>query len=83
MNNLHRLSGGHVILDIIGNLVANIRQFQQFLFDRRQLLRPVFGIFELRLEDNRPSPCEAPNILVNSDRLCPSCMSLFDFDDVT
>jgi hypothetical protein len=28
------LSGGHTILDVIGNPVANICQFQQFLFDQ-------------------------------------------------
>ena len=45
MNNLHRLSGGHAILDIIGNLVANIRQFQQFLFD--QGVVSFFGQFSV------------------------------------
>jgi hypothetical protein len=35
MNNLHQLSGGHAILDIDSNLVANVRQFQQFLLDQR------------------------------------------------
>jgi hypothetical protein len=36
-----------VILDIIGNLVANIRQFQQFLSD--QGLDSFFGQFSNRL----------------------------------
>jgi len=65
MNNLHRLSGDHAILDIIGNLVANIGQFQQFLFD--QSVVRFFGqfsmfSFQLRLEDSRPSPCETPTL---------------------
>jgi len=35
MNSLNELSGGHAILDIVSYLVANARQFQQFLLDQR------------------------------------------------
>ena len=45
MNNLHKLSGGQVILDIVGNLVANVRQFQQFLLDQRVV--SFFGQFSV------------------------------------
>jgi hypothetical protein len=27
MNDLHQLFGGRVILDIVGNLIANVREF--------------------------------------------------------
>src|SRR5262249_23670752 len=64
MDNLHRLSGDHAILDIIGNLVANIGQFQQFLFDQSvvRFFGSVFDVFQLRLGDSRPSPCETPTL---------------------
>jgi hypothetical protein len=35
MNYFSQLSGGHAILDIVGSLVANVRQFQQFLLVER------------------------------------------------
>jgi hypothetical protein len=55
------LSGSQPILDVVGHLVANVRQFEQFLLARGMgRPPPIAGIFELRLEDSRRSPYEAP-----------------------